>query len=66
MGGDYKTTSAGLAAKAASSVIKSSINKDKKKADDKKQLELSGKAADAAGEAEELADRIGAQINASE
>ena len=65
MGDDFKRKSAGLAAKAATSVVKSSITKDKGK-DKKKEdaRKLSGKAAEAAAESDALAARTEEQLKA--
>ena len=61
MGENFKKKTAGLAAKAASSVIKGTICKDKdngKGKDEAKKAKLEGKAAEAAAEAEKLAAEV--------
>ena len=64
MGEDFKKKSAGLAATAATSVVKASINKEKgriRKKEETKKL-LTGKAAEASAESEALATRVEEQL----
>ena len=58
MGGNFKKKTAGLASKAASSVIEGSFTNEKDKGNSKKAAKLEGKAAEAALEAGKIAGKV--------